>query len=571
MTSFADNLFEFSYNKRKNTELFKDLETTVGISKIQNYIPIYKMFFSLNETNYNQVNLNHKYHLNCISEKKNENRFVGKIENKNGKIKKQLFLKFSPLLDPIKYLIGKYDISNNLFELPIWNKNNCHKKIRNKNNSAYVDAFFSYLSSQLFHEQRFLNGIDFFGSFIGVKKNFYYNIFDDFDYLNNSSFFHQNMDKLFKIENNRGDIFSGNSRNRRKKIKITDEKPSIECEEMSDDLFGDIFKTQNKENSNDLKILLSFKDTSKNEIPPDNKKLSKTQDSSSTCSSRSSYTDDSSEFSDEEDDEESSQESSESEGENEVLNAIIEEFPVNIICLEGLEDTLDSLLFGGKILTIPEWKSIIFQILIMLITYQKVFSFTHNDLHTNNIMFEKTEKPWLYYCFNGTYYKVPTFGKIFKIIDFGRAIYNFRDQVVCSDSFQSKGDAATQYNFGPCLNKKKPILEPNFSFDLTRLACSLYDYFVPYSDEEHKVTHKIGKLIIKWCKDDRGKNILYKHNGDERYPDFKLYKMIARTVHNHLPVEEIKNPMFDEFKVTKKSLKKKRIFNLDILQKYYTK
>ena len=70
---------------------------------------------------------------------------------------------------------------------------------------------------------------------------------------------------------------------------------------------------------------------------------------SSTCSSRSSYTDDSSEFSAEEDNEESSQESSESEGENEVLNAIIEEFPVNIICLEGLEDTLDSLLFGGKI------------------------------------------------------------------------------------------------------------------------------------------------------------------------------------------------------------------------------
>ena len=39
--------------------------------------------------------------------------------------------------------------------------------------------------------------------------------------------------------------------------------------------------------------------------------------------------------------------------------------------------------------TIPEWKSILFQILIMLITYQKVFSFTHNDLHTNNIMYKK--------------------------------------------------------------------------------------------------------------------------------------------------------------------------------------
>ena len=49
MTGFIET-FSFSYNKRKITELFKDLETTVGISKIQNYIPIYNMFFSLNIT-----------------------------------------------------------------------------------------------------------------------------------------------------------------------------------------------------------------------------------------------------------------------------------------------------------------------------------------------------------------------------------------------------------------------------------------------------------------------------------------------------------------------------------------
>ena len=35
--------------------------------------------------------------------------------------------------------------------------------------------------------------------------------------------------------------------------------------------------------------------------------------------------------------------------------------------------------------------------------------------------------------------------------------------------------------------------------------------------------------------DDNGKNILYKKNGEERYPNFKLYKMIARIVHNHTP------------------------------------
>ena len=67
-------------------------------------------------------------------------------------------------------------------KLPNLNKKNSHKKIKNNNNSAYVDGFFSYLtSSQLLHEKRFLfTELDFYGSFIGLKQNFYYNIFDDF-------------------------------------------------------------------------------------------------------------------------------------------------------------------------------------------------------------------------------------------------------------------------------------------------------------------------------------------------------------------------------------------------------
>ena len=254
----------------------------------------------------------------------------------------------------------------------------------------------------------------------------------------------------------------------------------------------------------------------------------------------------------------------------EILDAVIKDFPVNIICLESLDNTLDNLLYGDKILSIPEWKSILFQVLFILATYQKVFSFTHNDLHTNNIMYKEVDKnQCIYYYINGKYYKIPTFGRIFKIIDFGRAIYKFRHKTICSDSFQNKGDAATQYNFEPFLNKNKPRLEPNFSFDLARLACSLYDYFVTYSDEERKVTHTIGKIIIKWCTDDKGKNILYKKNGDERYPDFKLYKMIARTVHNHIPLNELKNEIFNDYVTTKKRLKGKRVINFDKLCKCF--
>lgn len=39
-----------------------------------------------------------------------------------------------------------------------------------------------------------------------------------------------------------------------------------------------------------------------------------------------------------------------------------------------------------------------------------------------------------------------------------------------------------------------------------------------------------------------------------RYPDFKLYKMIARTVHNHTPQKVIKNPLFEKYQIAKKKL-----------------
>ena len=365
---------------------------------------------------------------------------------------------------------------------------------------------------------------------------------------------------MFTIDNGGENLFYGNSKNCQQKIKIESDIVKIDHEKINPDFFGNIFKndTNQKEKVKKNLIFESNQTTSK-------KSCTKSSGSSSTCSSRSSYT----ESLDSDDDDDMSSSSEES-SEDEILNAILKEFPVNIICLESLENTLDSLLFGEKILRIPEWKSIIFQILVILTAYQKIFSFTHNDLHTNNIMYQKTDKQAIYYCINKKYYKIPTYGRIFKLIDFGRAIYKFRDKVICSDSFQAKGDAATQYNFGPCFDKKKPRLEPNFSFDLTRLACSLYDYFVPYSNEERKVTHPIGKLIIKWCKDDRGKNILYKKNGDERYPDFKLYKMIARTVHNHIPSKEIENPLFNEFIISRKSIKKKRIINLDNFEKCFS-
>jgi hypothetical protein len=251
--------------------------------------------------------------------------------------------------------------------------------------------------------------------------------------------------------------------------------------------------------------------------------------------------------------------------EEERIDATIPSFPVQVICMENCDTTFDDLIINND-LTQEEWFSALMQVIMILITYQKAFSFTHNDLHTNNIMYNETDEKYIYYCYRKTYYKIPTFGRIFKIIDFGRAIYKFDGKLFCSDSFQPGADAATQYNTEPYFNEKKPRLEPNYSFDLCRLACSIFDYVIEDLDilDDYDNCDPIVKLIFDWCLDDSGINILYKNNGVERYPDFKLYKMIARCVHNHTPQAQLERPEFKLFIVTKNKVPAdKTIVNID--------
>ena len=47
-------MFDIDYVKNKKNNITTTLE---GITKIQNYIPIYKNFFSLNDTNYNNIGI----------------------------------------------------------------------------------------------------------------------------------------------------------------------------------------------------------------------------------------------------------------------------------------------------------------------------------------------------------------------------------------------------------------------------------------------------------------------------------------------------------------------------------
>ena len=559
-------MINVNYQKKKNIELFKSLEDrrSLFISNAQNYIPIYNKFFSLNETNFNGINLNNKWQISSVKEKIDDdiNLYDCRIKNiTNNKVKdKDLFFKMAPLLDPYKYLIGKYNITDErLFNLPKINSTNdeCIEKVLDYNNSAYVDGMFLYLSSQLIHTFGFYHGVEYYGSFLGIKNNFTINVFDDIDYLNNSDFFNKNKNTLFKIDSYEH-LFQ-NETEKLKPIKIdhsTSARSELSIQSFNNEIFEGIFDDKSLLQSvNQKTYTVDLEDITNSKALSNTIVGHVTLKSNSTCSSRSSYTDNDHDEPFDENEEESGsgegslEESEEESEEEEIINVTIPKFPVQVIGMEFCENTFDNLIVEEK-LTTEEWYSALMQIIMILITYQKAFNFTHNDLHTNNVMYNYTDKKFIYYCYKKKYYKVPTFGRIFKIIDFGRSIYKFDGKLFCSDSFQTGGDAATQYNTEPYLNEQKPRLEPNYSFDLCRLACSIFDYVIDDVEEARdltNITDPVKRLIIEWCLDDKGINMLYKNNGADRYPDFKLYKMIARCVHNHAPHAQLERPEFKAY------------------------
>ena len=97
----------------------------------------------------------------------------------------------------------------------------------------------------------------------------------------------------------------------------------------------------------------------------------------------------------------------------------------------------------------------------------------------------------------------------------------------------------------------------------------MFDHFFETVEEGYQATDEIEKLINEWCLDYKDRNILYKRNGEERYEDFKLYKMIARTVKNKEPQVFIEREMFNHYLISSKTIKKdkkeKKIINIDII------
>lgn len=596
----------------------------------------------LNNENLDTSNIFEKKNIEYVTFDEYNN--IGKIKI-NG-IENNYFVKFSPLVDPIKYITNNYieqkvETSNfNInFEKYINNKDyilDIHndisfqenmKKIKHKinypMNCAFIDCFFTYLSSLMYKEIGFYHGIHIFDSFTSVKTNYRIDIGDSLEIIDGNKEMYKNVTQNFvsfndseyqqmyletnniNIDTDEEDEFINNSKNKKPIIKIDNANFDIDssCHTLENVVVNDYDKDI-QENSNeeveeleelnlsesfDLKLVHqncssdedddnsdeSFTDEdsdneSINLVSSEELNIKINMDENEEGNIYDNNSDLSCNESEDSEDSECSEDSEESEDDPEVY-ITIKKIPVKTIVMEKCKNTLDFLL-EEELINMEQLKSALFQVIINLLCYQKAFKMTHNDLHTNNIMYISTKKKYLYYKFNKIVYKVPTFGKIFKVIDFGRSIFYFKNKAFASDSFNKNEDADTQYNCEPFFDDKKKRIENNFSFDLCRLGCSLYDFFIDVPEDVEKMKEiPLINMIINLVNDDNDKNILYKSDGSVRYPGFKIYKMIVRNVHNHTPEIEIENEVFKSYIIEESIDVNLPILNIDNIDDFSKK
>jgi hypothetical protein len=254
------------------------------------------------------------------------------------------------------------------------------------------------------------------------------------------------------------------------------------------------------------------------------------------------------------------------------MYAEFNDMPVAIQYIESCEGTFDSLLESKELVPIQtveqsnQWKAWLFQVCVALTQLQGALRLTHNDLHSANILWKKTDQQFLHYADSkGRKWQVPTYGYIFTIIDYGRSICCINNFFIVSSDYNDGHDAHGMYNFGPIEDTDEPHVAPNPSFDLCRLACDMLRVFYPVnppsSNPKSRLITKEGSwevretdqplfnLLWSWLKTKQNANVLETASGDEKYPGFDLYAVIAKDVRDAIPEVQLSNPMFKEFEL----------------------
>ena len=164
-------------------------------------------------------------------------------------------------------------------------------------------------------------------------------------------------------------------------------------------------------------------------------------------------------------------------------------------------------------------------------------------------MFKKIDTEFKYYRYRKQYFKVPTFNRETKVIDFARGIIQIGKKTYFSDVFKKEGDAGGQYNYLHKQTNKKY----NYSFDLARLGTTIAE-FLDNSQEKKELFN----LIKEWTENKYGDNFL------DMDDDFSLYVAICETANNAIPKNQLLKKLFQSFQVNKEDIPDlKNVYQLD--------
>lgn len=495
----------------------------------------------------------------------------------------EVFTKVVHLLNPIDMIKEKYVCPEHPL-LPQREKTwkNTLFKLHSHNNQAYVDAVANVVLSRFREEDLTPHCILSYGSFTGISQTYQFNITGEYDSYRQCRWFWKGMeshsarltilhpgmlrDDIPNFEDFYKDITT---------CPFTDEEEDLtESTELEP-----LFIEESVLDNSDIESVKSFtfdtiEESAENaaNIFEINRKITKreshkrsqtesSEESGSSDGSGSSYESGSSDGSDD------------SNGIDMDICLEIPNMPIILIAQEAQEGVMDHLLDDDEIDGFEResqgwearWIAWLFQVISGLTFLQHAICFTHNDLHSNNILWRKTDRRFLYYSTaDGTTWRVPTFGKIFTIIDFGRSIFRMGKRLWVSDDHWPDQDAGDQYNFGPFFNHNKPKVVPNPSFDLCRLSTSLLDGLfdepppkkkgkgVPIMSQDgewkvYETRSPLYNLLWSWTVDDHGKTVYETVEGDERYEGFELYIRIAQDVHCAVPKDQLHRPIFQSF------------------------
>jgi hypothetical protein len=215
--------------------------------------------------------------------------------------------------------------------------------------------------------------------------------------------------------------------------------------------------------------------------------------------------------------------------------ATISNVPVQLTVMERCQGTLFELMCLEP--DTDKHFAWIAQVVFALCYAQRTLGFVHNDLHSNNVMYVPTEKLFLNYKIDGQVFRVPTYGRLIKLIDFDRGTGSVRiagmkqPKFFMSDNFSPSEEAGGQYNTDPFYMSKYETIKPNPSFDLVRLATSLFwDLFPEGPQHEEYSKNRMFQTLMRWLTLEDGTSILFgkKEAEHDRYHGFHLYKAIAR-------------------------------------------